>query len=476
MYLRSTAFLSALFLIPLLLCSCGRKQPPRGETPEQDVQIRQTEEKEPGKAAAVKKNVEEDYQEGTLKVRISAKEQQEYNREEETAVDNSNVVILDRQQETPEADETGRKKQHVKKSELHRRKLWTKHADGTLAARLASKNPDKIIRWSPKLVTAGISGVRLPDAAISPDKTLIVFIETTGDADGPYGSRIIAFDTNTWTVPVLYQLPKVQISRIALIGDTGRIAALCKGQGEPENKDRLLVFDLQTGETAGSCELDYHPARIVAEKVSGMLYVTENNTPNVRIYDSGDLGRAPKRIRSRGNEPAITFAEKGSMIVMASGGMLEFCKTSDFRPLSNFPIPEDFIPQEILCLRENVYLLVPPETEMREGICVLNRNVRRFGGNSAGVLADSFEPDSFFALMSRKGEIAQIAVPSLEKKSSIFPEELAPRKSGDPVKVYSIPHARCLAVLDSGGNFYLLYRDADGRKWKKELLFSAVKE
>ena len=113
---------------------------------------------------------------------------------------------------------------------------------------------------------------------------------------------------------------------------------------------------------------------------------------------------------------------------------------------------------------------------MQEGICVLNTSIRRFGGNSAGVLSDSFEPDTFFALMSRKGEIAQFAIPSLEKMSSIFPEDLAPRKTGDPVKVYSVPHARCLAVLDSGGNFYLLYRDADGRKWRKELLFSAMKE
>lgn len=474
MYMRG--IVSVLLLIPFLFCSCGRKQPPRQETPEQEQQVQQAEEKERGASVPEKKAVSGDYQEGSLKVRISAKEQQEYDQAEKTVTDNSNVVILDRKQETAEAGETDQKKKHIKKSELHRRKLWTKHTDGSLAARLASKNPDKIIRWSPKLVTAGTVGVRLPDAAVSPDRTLIVFIETTGAVNGPYGSRIIAFDTNTWTVPVLYQLPEEQIVKVAFIGDTGRIAALCKGQGEPESRDKLLVFDLQTGETVESCDLDYRPSRIVAEKVSGMLYVTEANAPDVRIYNPGNLGEAPKRIRSRGNDPAIAFADKGAKIVMASGGMLEFYKTSDFRPLSNLPVPENFTPQEILFLGGNLYLLAPPKTEMQEGICVLNTSIRRFGGNSAGVLSDSFEPDTFFALMSRKGEIAQFAIPSLEKMSSIFPEDLAPRKAGDPVKVYSVPHARCLAVLDSGGNFYLLYRDADGRKWRKELLFSAMKE
>ena len=476
MHMRGIVCLSGLLLIPFLFCSCGRKQPPRQVAPEQEQQVRQTEKREHSVSAPGKKAAPGDYQEGSLKVRISAKEQQEYDQPEKTVTDNSNVMILDRKQETPEAGETDRKKRHIKKSELHRRKLWTKHTDGSLAARLASKNPDKIIRWNPKLVTAGTVGVRLPDAAVSPDKTLIVFVETTGAPNGPYGSRIIAFDTNTWTIPVLYQLPDEQIVKVAFIGDTGRIAALCKGQGELENKDKLLVFDLQTGDTVVSCDLDYRPSRIVAEKVSGMLYVTEVNAPDIRIYNPGNLDEAPKRIRSRGNDPAIAFAGKGAKIVMASGGMLEFYKTSDFRPLSNLPIPEKFTPQEILLLGENLYLLAPPKTEMQEGICVLNTSIRRFGENSAGVLSDSFEPDTFFALMSRKGEIAQIAVPSLEKKSSIFPEDLAPRKTGDPVKVYSIPHARCLAVLDSGGNFYLLYRDADGRKWQKELLFSAMKE
>ena len=472
MHMRGIVCLSGLLLIPFLFCSCGRKQPPRQVAPEQEQQVRQTEKREHSVSAPGKKAAPGDYQEGSLKVRISAKEQQEYDQPEKTVTDNSNVMILDRKQETPEAGETDRKKRHIKKSELHRRKLWTKHTDGSLAARLASKNPDKIIRWNPKLVTAGTVGVRLPDAAVSPDKTLIVFVETTGAPNGPYGSRI----TNTWTIPVLYQLPDEQIVKVAFIGDTGRIAALCKGQGELENKDKLLVFDLQTGDTVESCDLDYRPSRIVAEKVSGMLYVTEVNAPDIRIYNPGNLDEAPKRIRSRGNDPAIAFAGKGAKIVMASGGMLEFYKTSDFRPLSNLPIPEKFTPQEILLLGENLYLLAPPKTEMQEGICVLNTSIRRFGENSAGVLSDSFEPDTFFALMSRKGEIAQIAVPSLEKKSSIFPEDLAPRKTGDPVKVYSIPHARCLAVLDSGGNFYLLYRDADGRKWQKELLFSAMKE
>ena len=110
MYMRG--IVSVLLLIPFLFCSCGRKQPPRQETPEQQVQ--QAEKKERGASVPEKKAVSGDYQEGSLKVRISAKEQQEYDQAEKTLTDNSNVVILDRKQETAEAGETDQKKTHKK--------------------------------------------------------------------------------------------------------------------------------------------------------------------------------------------------------------------------------------------------------------------------------------------------------------------------------------------------------------------------
>lgn len=43
MYMRG--IVSVLLLIPFLFCSCGRKQPPRQETPEQEQQVQQAEKK-----------------------------------------------------------------------------------------------------------------------------------------------------------------------------------------------------------------------------------------------------------------------------------------------------------------------------------------------------------------------------------------------------------------------------------------------
>ncbi len=477
---RITLFTFALVL-PLLLCSCGRKQPAAEKTPEnaaaETAKVETKTVKRMVSAPLPKaKRAGKDYQEGSLKVRISAEEQEASANQVQSSEDHSNVVILDKKKTSQDKEDAGAEKKTIKKSELHRRKLWTKPAPDSLAARLAKKNPDKIIRWNPKLLLDGTSGVRLPDAALSPDKSLIVFIETTGGTNGLRGSRIVAFDTHTWTIPLLYFLPKDLIRKTAFIGNTGKIALLCSGQSELENRDSLLIFDLQTGETVSSIPLPYPASRMTAEETSGMLYVTEVNSPDIRVYNPGNLTNPPKTFQSRGPNPVIAFTNRGKTIVTASGGMLEFHKTSDLRPLSNQKLPKDLTLEEMLIVDGNICLLVPSKLDRREGICVLNGNIRRFGENCAGILSDSFEPETFFALMSRKGEIVQFALPSLERKSSILPEDITPKKQGDPVKVFSIPHAKCLAVLDSNGNFYLLYRDINGRKWQKELLFSARRD
>ena len=473
--MRRTAFLLLVFLAPLLICSCGKKQPPG----EKAAVAKTAETKTPARPSspALPKAAGADYQEGSLKIRISAADNRKESAKESPVFDHSNVVILDRAKNTQKTADAGGKKKSLKKSQIHRLKLWTAHAPGSLAARLAPKNADKIIQWHPKLVLAGTSGVRLPDAAVSPDKSLLAFVETLGDEQGICGSRIIAFDTHTWTIPVLYVLPEDRIRKVAFIGDTGKIAALSTVKTEEgETRNRLLVFDLQTGMTTASCNLAYSPSRMVTDAVSGLVYITEARSPLVRIYNPENLEKPLKTIQCAGVDPAIAFTDQGRTLVLAAAGLLEFRKTSDFRPLSSQALPDNLTPQEILIPDSSLYLIVPPKLAMGEGICILNGSVRRFGVNCGGILADSFEPDTFFALMSRKGEIVQFALPSLEKKTSIIPEDISPKKPGDPVRIFSIPHAKCLAVLDSSGNFYLLYRDVNGRKWQKELLFSPAKE
>ena len=474
--MRRTASLFLAFLAPLLICSCGKKQP-SGEkaavTKAAETSPRTTER---AHSPALPGAENADYQEGSLKVRVSAADNRKESAKESPAFDHSNVVILERTKNMPETADTGGRKSPLKKSQVHRLKLWTARPPGSLAARLSSKNADKIIQWHPKLVLSGTSGVRLPDAAVSPDKSLLAFVETVGEEQGVCGSRIIALDTHTWTIPVLYLLPEDRIHKLTFIGDTGKIAALSTVKSEDgETLNRLLVFDLQTGGTTASCNLAYSPSRITADAVSGLVYVTESQSPSVRIYNPENLKKNLKTIRSAGIDPAIAFADQGRTLVLATAGLLEFRKTSDFRPLSSQALPDNLIPQEILVPDASLCLIVPPKLAMGDGICILNGSVRRFGNNCGGILADSFEPDTFFALMSRKGEIVQFALPTLEKKSSIIPEDITPKKPGDPVRIFSIPHARCLAVLDSSGNFYLLYRDMNGRKWQKELLFSPQK-
>ena len=104
---------------------------------------------------------------------------------------------------------------------------------------------------------------------------------------------------------------------------------------------------------------------------------------------------------------------------------------------------------------------------IRDGQC------RPFGELSGGYLfaVPEFNGKAFGALMSKKGKVGCFALSTLEEIRSVIPEECRERTQGKPWKVFALKHRHdLLSVLDLTGNFYLLYRGKNERKYRKEIL------
>jgi hypothetical protein len=461
---------SAMLTVFLLFsfCGCGKK---KTDAPQRETAERAVVEKEKKEAVTVspsRKTEEEDYEEGSLKVKLSNSSAESGSRETSSPENASNVVIVRKEISDSAVPSSAAKTKALKKSELDRKKLWTPNAPGTLAALMALRNADKEIRWTPFWTDFGVGGVRIPDAVLSGDSSILVFLETTGGATGPFGTRLIAYDTHRWIVTALFQLDRIHAVSGCMIANTGRLALIARGQGETES-DSLVLFDLQTGEISDRLVLDYAPARLFANPNSGRLTVTEKDSSVVRIYNSGNLQAAPKQLKCGGNNPAVAFAGQGEILLLAAGGKLEQYKTSDLRPLSSETLPAGFVPWNLAVLSGSEFLLAPPKGSMEEPLFLSNRSVRKFGENSGGqILVPGNRRNQFFSLRLRKGEIVQYQLPSLEPAASVIPEDVRPKTVGDPFKLFWIPQADCLAVLDARGSFYLLYRGSDSKgKWNK---------
>ncbi len=102
--------------------------------------------------------------------------------------------------------------------------------------------------WTPQPVRGdSLTLFRVPDIKLSPDSSLLVFLETMGDASGPYGSRLILMSTSSWQVLNILEFRDRYFEKFEFIPGTTKIAALCLEQKKSGQKQGFAWFDLITG-------------------------------------------------------------------------------------------------------------------------------------------------------------------------------------------------------------------------------------
>ena len=122
-------------------------------------------------------------------------------------------------------------------------------------------------------------------------------------------------------------------------------------------------------------------------------------------------------------------------------------------------------------------VIAAPESRLqRRAMAFRSSWHQEFGENSYGMLVPQpDDPEHFFgAVMSRKGRISRIILSTLKEQTGVNPEDGRPRTVGDPKAVFAFPKIKVTAVLDEKGCFYLLYLDAAGKRWQKEILIRST--
>jgi len=417
-----------------------------------------------------------DSEEGSLKVRIPSSEQKETAPVVKT--DETDVVVLS-------ADDPGAEKMDPamsRKEEAVRKALRTKQPENSLAAQLAPLNDGKSIRWSPKWFPGGTGGVRLAAWGISRDNSIIAFVETLGEEQGPFSSRLVLYDTHSWSILLVHHLLKQDVRSIAFTKDHF-LVALCRGQEALKTPDELLVIRLRDGRPMARVvvpdaeklyvdSLDrFFVTHREASKDARKVLVLEN------VFSEKPAEQKQKEMESLNASPVVAFSGDGERIVFAGDKALEIFKSSDLRPLSSILLPEKFVTQSALTVGAEAVILAPRKETLCDALRIQYGQIKAFGEPSGGVLALPLPSDSlFYAVMNRKGKVALMVLSTLQEKESFFPEALAPRTTGNPIALFPVPHAKCMPILDAGGSFYLIYKDPSGKRFRKELLFSAVRD
>ena len=232
--------ISGICLASLLgLAGCGDDPPETKKKPEPEKKKSVGDIPAPAKQKTARKTFA-DSEEGSFKVRYRDEESKKQTPEVRDTQENVNILKKD----DPAAAEQPEK--ISKKEQAQRDAFRRKRPEGSFAAKLEPLNSGKVIRWSPQWRSEIMTGVRLPAAAISPDRTVIVIAETLGEPQGPFGTRLVFLDTCSWTISAVHHLWKKDIQAIAVAPDHTLVLA-ARGQEAFKSSDELILLDFWSG-------------------------------------------------------------------------------------------------------------------------------------------------------------------------------------------------------------------------------------
>lgn len=469
---RFSQFLLSGMIPALLLGSsgCGDNSPKQEKKPKKTETLQAA---KPGKTAKKVKKTFADHEEGSLKVRFHNPEEEK--KQPDKPLPPGNALLLN-----PDDPAAAKQEEKIsRKEKVLRKSFRTPQPKNSMAARLEPLNHGKIIRWSPLRYSESAGKVRLPAAAVSPDRSIIVIAETLGDAGSTRSTRLVFLDTHSWTLTAVHHLWGKDVRFIAVSPD--HTLALAVRTPDPfKTPDEIILLDPWSGTAKQSVPLPgIQKISIDSEKRLWAVRDRESKDAlKITVFPSllKDGNTRTKEIDGENHSPEIAFSADGTKIFLAGNKTLETRNASNLQLIETVPLPPEFITADLLALPDGTVIAAPESRLQRPAIAIRNGRIQEFGEKSAGKLLPLPQSQNQFfgAVMNRRGRISRIALSSLEEQSGVNPEDSRPRTVGDPMAVFAFAHCKPLAVLDEKGCFYLVYRDPDGKRWHKEILFRSA--
>ncbi|MBO5959557.1 MAG: hypothetical protein J6Q65_05495 [Lentisphaeria bacterium] len=341
----------------------------------------------------------------------------------------------------------------------------------SLAAQLAeaAENPDGTrILWTPQTVSGSLALTRIPCVILSADDSLLIFLETTGKPEGPFGSRLILMSAEDWSVIKIVDLPDRYLKKLAFVPGTLKIAALCAAQKECKQVAGVLCLDLQSGKEdrfqqteTGIGERTFlvdsnrnlivsHPKR--AELLVLPLESQQNHVIKVAAAD------AVAALSPDGKEIAV--------IGPAHAGQIEIFRTTDWMPAATVSVEKTTRVAKIQFLRGNkAFLLCGDPAFSANSVIVRPGNTIELDGLASGMALTPGNGKKIYHLTGNNNEIQELDSSSGMLYRTILTDRAEPRFArpgpgpGTVQHFFYIPFCNGLAMLDSNGNFFLIPAD-----------------
>lgn len=317
--------------------------------------------------------------------------------------------------------------------------------------------------WTPQPVQESLELFRVPDIKLSPDSSLLIFVETIGEARGPFGTRLIMMSTGNWQILNILEFRERFFRKIAFVPGTTKIAALCIEQPECAQKQGFACIDLLTGKEERFQQID--------PGIGDTAFLVDNNQNLIVSHPKREVliilplaSKDHREISVCASNAIATISPDGKEIAVLKpqqGKIIEVFRTADWLPSATVDLADTTNVAGFHFARGNKSFFLCGDPSFSAGsVFVRAGKTTTLDGVSSGKVIFKNNGKKIYHLTETGNEIQVIDGVSGAQLRTIEVNKAEPgfRRSrpGKVTHLFYIPACDGLAMFDNKGNFFLV--------------------
>jgi hypothetical protein len=355
--------------------------------------------------------------------------------------------------------------------------------------------------WQPKWHYSGTGTIRLPDAKISPDRSVLTIIENIGKPGAPSSSRIVMINCYNFEILRVIELPEQLLTTLCYIPDTNQLIVAIDRQQRLKQSSGFMIIDL-TGRNLPRKIKTAGKIRAITCSNKNLFTVTADN--KLVMFNLASPAEPPVKIAADKNITALIFDSATNRLLTAGNRQLNYLKISTMAPdiYAETELPAGFAPNKIILTDSKGDCILIEED--RRFIFARNRQTRAFS-KAPGTAADVALTKQLLAISIRHKQLLQLyQLPTSTELKPCEPRKIKPKTRGDIIMLAFLPEPPTeikpapsikeatktkkvkkttrkkekkpsikLIIIGSHGNIYTL--EYYKRRWRKALIIKPKK-
>lgn len=324
--------------------------------------------------------------------------------------------------------------------------------------------------WLPRWYYSGKGGVQLPEAGISSDGSILGILETVPREDAQSGSMIILINTYNWTVANIHYFKDRLFTKLFFLPRKKQLIVWEDAQKDKPLRKILAINAISGKIVAESRDINDAFSGIAIDPSGNKIYLkTMNEEKSIYVFDIDNLAEKPEKIKCLTDAGNIAVSE--NCLVFAAKDKLTVSKLNSNQKIFEIDNPLKEVPQRIIFLGNDEKIAF--SSYMKPFIISIDRKSKELANSAGNTVFYRQDLDLLVFEEYKNRQLTFFSIPKMETISDLLPGKIKPKTAAGALYVTYLSHLDKYVVLDTQGSLFLY--DKPGRKWRKEIIFSAKK-